>query len=111
MPSPNDQIYIAWIECDSIAGAACSLGCDYRRATAQERIEHDVSARSAVQDGVGDQVSRLDRGVKSGQVAVLRGAQGRIHSPVLPYIRAVTDILAELNVVTVWSFSVLEDEH
>lgn len=37
---------------------------DDRCAAADESVEHDVATRCAVQDGIGDQPYRLNRGVK-----------------------------------------------
>ena len=107
LPPPHYGIDVSGIELQSEAAPARAFSRDHAGAAAEKPIEHDVAARGAVENSVGDQSDRLDRGVQREQVAlVAKGPRTRIW----PYIGAIAAEPAELDVVAMSGAAVLEDE-
>src|SRR5689334_20672650 len=109
LPAANDRIDIATVELQPIAAPAGALGGDHRRAAADKAVEHDVAARRAVEDRVGNHRHRLHRRVKRRQIAFLAWDKG-VGPGVIPDIAAVAPEAAELDVVAVPAAAVLEDK-
>lgn len=111
LPAPYDYVPVNRIDFDPIAPPAGALAGDHRRAAAEERIEHDVAARGAVHDRVGDHRDRLDGWVHGKQVALFAAAGKRIRARVVPDVSAISLEPTELHVVPVALGTVPVHEH
>ena len=101
LPAANGGIDIAWIELEPAAAPARALGGDHRRAAAEKGVEHDVAARRAVEDRIGDHGDRLHRRVERQQITLLATAGKGIGPGITPHIAAVAPKPAELDIVAV----------
>jgi hypothetical protein len=54
LPAPNGCVEVLWIDLDAIASTAGSFCGDYGRAAALKPVEHEVTARRAVHNCIGD---------------------------------------------------------
>src|SRR2546423_1920186 len=109
LPAANDRIDITRVELQPTAAPAGTLGGDHRRAAAEKAVEHDVAARRAVEDRIGDHRHRLYRRVQRRQIAFAASGKG-IGPGVSPNIGAVAPEAAELDIVAVPASAVLEDK-
>src|SRR5215469_17979592 len=101
LPAANRGIDITGVELERAAAPARTLSGDHRRAAAEKGVEHDVAARRAIEDRIGDQGDRLDRRVQRQQVALLPMAGEGVGAGITPHIAAVAPKLAELDIVAV----------
>jgi hypothetical protein len=90
-----------------MAASAHALRRDHAGAAAEEGIENDVAPSGAIQNGVGDQPHRLDRGMQGQQIPLIAG---RARAWIVPNVRAIATVFAEEYVVAVRGAAVLEDE-
>ena len=65
LPAANRDVDVQRIDLDPTTNAARALRSDQRTTATQERIEHDVAPVGAVQNGVGHEPHRFDRGMQS----------------------------------------------
>jgi len=110
LPAANGGIDIAWIELQRAAAPAGALGRDHRRAAAEKGVEHDLAARRAVEDRIGDHRHRLDRRVQGQEIALATAAGKGIGAGIVPHIAAVAPKPAELDIVAVRAAALLEDQ-
>src|ERR1700683_139100 len=69
LPTTHDSVDIARIDLKAIANSADTLSCDYSRATTQKWIQHNITARGAIEKAVADHSCGLDRRVQSREIA------------------------------------------
>src|SRR6202521_1230648 len=110
LPAPDDGVDVAGIDLEPVAASARALGRDHRGAAAEETVEHDVAARRAVEDRVGDERDRLHRRMQREQIAFVRRAAEGIRAAVVPNIRTMATVPTQLDVVPVRPAAVLEDK-
>ena len=65
LPALNSGIDVAGIEFNRVGAPSCPLGGEDRSAAAAKGIENDVIALRRIENGVGNQGDRLDRGWNS----------------------------------------------
>jgi hypothetical protein len=68
LPAADDRIDITGVELQPIAAPAGMLGGDHRRTAAEKAVEHNVAARRAVEDRIGNHRHRLHRRVQRRQI-------------------------------------------
>ncbi len=61
--APDDHVAIMWVELDAVAAPAGLRGGDQRGTAAGEGVKHDAPTPGAVENRIGDEGERLDRGV------------------------------------------------
>src|ERR1700692_4206427 len=91
LPASHDCIDVQRVEFQPVAAPAYALGRDHGRATTKESVKHDLATRAAVQNGVGDQSDRLDRGMDPEQVTFVTGGAG---ARIGPNVSAIAPVLA-----------------
>ena len=97
LPATNDGVDIELVEFNPITPPAHALRSHQSGAAAEKGVEHDLAARGAVQNGVGDQLHRLYSWMQR-EVALLREcARTRIG----PNVGAIATEFAEQDVVAV----------
>ena len=69
LPSSNADIDVSWIQFHAITDPANALGRDQRGSGTQEDIQDSLSASRAVEQGIGHQCDRFDRGVEGQEIA------------------------------------------
>src|SRR6202521_4586855 len=110
LPAPDDGVAVERVDLYPIAASAHALGRDHRGAAAEETVEHDVAARRAVEDRIGDERDRLHRRMQREQIAFVRRAAEGIRAAVVPNIRTMATVPTQLDVVPVRPAAVLEDK-
>src|SRR6516162_8695249 len=110
LPAANGGIDIAWIELQRAAAPAGALGRDHRGAAAEKGVEHDLAARRAVEDSIGNHRHRLDRRVQGQEIALLAAAGEGISAGITPDIAAMTAKPTELDIVAVRTAALLKDQ-
>ena len=89
---------------------AGAFGGKKGRAAAAKGIQNDVIALRRIQNGVGNQRNRLDRGMEV-KSAFLTFARKAVGAGVVPHVRAIAPEAAELNVVEVRLLAVSKHEY
>src|SRR5438270_12316094 len=111
LPPPDNGVHVPGIKLQSVTDSTNLLNCDDSGSASEKGIEHDVSTAGAVHNGIGHHGHGLD-GSDAKPKASLRGSSGRRSSPpVLPDVAAVAAELAELYVIAVWAFALLEHKN
>src|SRR4051794_30950485 len=87
------------IKLQAEAGPTDPLRSDQRRSTAEECVEDDVTARRAVENGIGHKFDRLNRRMQREQVALLAIAPERVRPRIGPNVGSVAAVAAQLDVV------------
>ena len=100
LPTRDCSVHIERIDLDAVTLPTGALRGKYGRAAAAKGIENDVIALRRIQNGVGNQCNRLDRGmeIKSAFLTFTRKAVG---ASVIPDVRAIAPEAAELNIIEV----------
>src|SRR6202045_2364308 len=99
LPAADDRIDIDRVELQPVAAPASALGGHHSRAAAEKGIEHDIAARRAVEDRVGDHRHRLHGRMQRRQITLLAAAGEGVGPGVSPDVAAVTAELAELDII------------
>ena len=104
------SVHIERIDLDAATVPAGALGGKKGRAAAAKGIQNDVIALRRIQNGVGNQCNRLDRGMEI-KSAFLTFTWKAVGAGVIPDVRAIAPEAAELNIVEVRFLAVSEHEH
>ena len=98
-PAVEGDIYIAWIDLQTISPPPGALGGEKRRARTEEAVENDIAAVGGVQDGVGNEADGFDRRVLRQQCIAFLAET--VDPRVRPDIGAVASMSAQLDVIDV----------
>ena len=71
LPAANDGIDIKRVKFEAVTAPAGTLRRHYGGSATEEVVEHDIPARGAVHDRVGDQRGRFHRRMHRQQIALV----------------------------------------
>jgi hypothetical protein len=71
LPAADGDVNKFWIKFYAVADASGPLGSDDGTAGTKKRVQHDIAPLRAVEDGIDNQVDRLDGRVQMQQIALL----------------------------------------
>src|SRR5438874_632909 len=89
LPAADRGVDIQRIELHAAADPADALGGQQRRAAAEEGIEHEIAARRAIEEGVGNQRDRFHGRVQGGEVPFFPPAPEIIEARIVPDVTAI----------------------
>lgn len=104
----EDAVTVDGIEFANARASARLVRGDEGRARAAEEVEHDAAAAGNILDRVGDHRHRLDGRMQS-KLRLPARFQG-VRAAILPDIRAIAAVLAQLETVEVRRAAILEGE-
>src|SRR6185437_3139879 len=106
LPPTDRQVHIARLNLERVADPAYPLCGKQRRTRPQEGVEHNLTARGAVQKRVCHERNRFDCGVHGEDILLAPHPRESVRSRIVPDIGAITAEAAKLNVVAVYGFTV-----
>src|SRR5262249_47533461 len=103
LPAPDCGIDVSRVDFDAVAPPASALGGHQGRAAAEKTIERNVTARRAVQNGIGDESDWFRGRMESEQIAFFSSSPEIIGCGICPHIGAIAAMSPEVDVVAMWT--------
>src|SRR5439155_26994250 len=83
LPAAHNRIDVVRVELHAVTNTARTLRSDYRRAAAQEGVQHNFAPARAIQDGIGNECGGCYNWVEREQVSLISFSQKGGHGGIV----------------------------